>query len=264
MVRCSRSHRKETEKEEALHMAELTGKVALISGGAGGLGAAQARRFVEEGAQVVIGDLLDDDGASVAADLGDVARYVHLDVTRYADWEAAVATAVDEFGGLDVLVNNAGIARWQPIEEHSLETWDLVIAANLTGTFYGIKAAIEPLKRSGKSSIINISSIAGLQGFAAMPSYTASKFGVRGLTKSAALDLGRYGIRVNSVHPGRIETAITADRDATAMEAVALHRGGQAIEVAELVLYLASDKSSYSTGAEFVVDGGLTAGVARN
>jgi 3alpha(or 20beta)-hydroxysteroid dehydrogenase len=244
-------------------VARLDGKLALISGGARGMGAVHARRFVEEGAKVVIGDVLDEEGAAVASDLGDAARYVHLDVANYADWESAVRTAVDEFGGLDVLVNNAGIARWAPLEEHTLETWDQVIAVNLTGSFYGIKAVIEPLKRSGKGSIINISSIAGIQGFAAMPSYTASKFGQRGLTKSAALDLGRYGIRVNSVHPGRIDTPINADRESKAMETVALQRSGESIEVTDLVVYLASDESSYSTGAEFIVDGGLTAGVVR-
>ncbi|MFI5621864.1 SDR family oxidoreductase [Nocardioides sp. NPDC051685] len=247
-----------------MNVERMAGKVAIISGGAGGLGAAQARRFVEEGAKVVIADVHDDAGAELAAELGEAAQFVHLDVTIYAEWEHAIETAVNAFGGLDVLVNNAGIARWQPLEEHSFENWDLVIAVNLTGAFYGMKAAIEPLKRSGKSSIVNISSIAGIQGFEALPSYTASKFGVRGLTKSAALDLGKYGIRVNSVHPGRIETSITAGRDLKAMEKVALHRHGQANEVAELVLHLASDESSYSTGAEFIVDGGLTAGIARN
>lgn len=241
----------------------LEGKVALISGSAGGLGASYARRFVEEGARVVLGDVLDDEGAAIADELGGAARYVHLDVTDYANWGAAVQTASTEFGGLDVLINNAGISRRIPIEEHSLETWDQVIAVNLTGSFYGIKASIESLKRRGKGSVVNISSAAGLQGFAAMPSYTASKFGVRGLTKSAALDLGRYGIRVNSVHPGRIETPIVAGGGAETMRTVALKRGGQASEVAELVVYLASDGSSYATGAEFIVDGGLTAGSAR-
>ena len=244
-------------------MARLDGKVALISGGARGLGASFARRFVEEGARVVLGDVDDEEGAAVAGDLGDAARYVHLDVANYTDWEAAVRTAVDEFGGLDVLVNNAGISRWAPLEEHTLEMWDQVIAVNLTGSFYGIKAAVEPLKRSGKASIINMSSAAGLQGFPAMPSYTASKFGVRGLTKSAALDLGRDGIRVNSVHPGRIDTPMNAGRDTEAMKTVALQRQGQPTEVAELLVHLASDESSYSTGAEFIVDGGLTAGIAR-
>lgn len=244
-------------------MARLDGKVALISGGARGMGAEHARRFVEEGAQVVIGDVLDDEGEAVATQLGDAVRYAHLDVSRPDDWETAVRTAVEAFDGLDILVNNAGIARWAPIEEHTVETWHEVIRVNLTGSFLGIKAAIEPLKRSGHGSIINISSIAGIQGFAGMSAYTASKFGQRGLTKSAAVDLGRYGIRVNSVHPGRIETPINAGRSSEVMATVALGRSGESIEVTELVVHLASDESSYSTGAEFVVDGGLTAGTAR-
>jgi 3alpha(or 20beta)-hydroxysteroid dehydrogenase len=244
-------------------MARLDGKVALITGAARGMGASHARRFVEEGAKVVLGDVLDDGGVAVAAELGDAALYVHLDVADYADWEAAVRVAVDAFGGLDVLVNNAGIAGYAPFEEHSIETWNRVIAVNLTGVFYGIKTAIEPLKRSGRGSIVNISSVAGLRGYPDRASYIASKFGVRGLTKSAALDLGRYGIRVNSVHPGWIESALSANRTEKWLDTLALGRTGQPSEATALVLYLASDESSYSTGAEFVVDGGQTAGTAH-
>ncbi|WP_395245471.1 glucose 1-dehydrogenase [Agromyces sp. MMS24-K17] len=243
-------------------MARVSGKVALISGGARGMGASHARLLVEEGAKVVIGDLLDAEGEALAAELGDAVRYVHLDVTKIADWERAVEVAVAEFGRLDVLVNNAGIANFGPIEEYTLEAWDQIIAINLTGVFYGIKAAIPALKASGKGSIINISSTAGLQGYEALPGYNAAKYGVRGLSKNAALDLGRYNIRVNSVHPGVIRTPMTDALD-TPQNHVALHRVGEPIELSNLILFLASDESSFSTGAEFVADGGETAGLAH-
>ena len=243
-------------------MARVSGKVALISGGARGLGAAMARRLVEEGAQVVIGDLLDEDGKALMAELGEASRYVHLDVTRAQHWDAAVAVAVDEFGGLDVLVNNAGIVNFGPIEEYTLESWNTIIAVNLTGVFLGIKAAVPMIIRSKAGSIINVSSTAGLQGYEALPGYVAAKFGVRGLTKSVALDLGKYNVRVNSVHPGAIATPMTAGLD-VAQNHVALHRVGQATEVANLVLFLASDESSFSTGAEFLTDGGELSGLSH-
>lgn len=244
-------------------MARVSGKVALISGGARGMGASHARLLVEEGAKVVIGDILDEEGTALAAELGeDSARYVHLDVTDYAEWEAAVAVATEAFGRLDVVVNNAGIANFGPIEEYTIEAWQTIIDINLTGVFYGIKAAIPALKESGKGSIINISSTAGLQGYEALPGYNAAKFGVRGLTKNAALDLGRYNIRVNSVHPGVIRTPMTEELE-TPQNHVALHRVGEPIELSNLILFLASDESSFSTGAEFVADGGETAGLAH-
>ncbi|RXZ85610.1 SDR family oxidoreductase [Agromyces atrinae] len=243
-------------------MARVSGKVALISGGARGMGASHARLLVEEGAKVVIGDILDADGEALAAELGDAVRYVHLDVTDYAQWEAAVATAVDAFGRLDIVVNNAGIANFAPIEDYTLEAWDQIIAINLTGVFYGIKSAVPALKESGAGSIINISSTAGLQGYEALPGYNAAKFGVRGLSKNAALDLGKYNIRVNSVHPGVIRTPMT-DSLETPQNHVALHRVGEPIELSNLILFLASDESSFSTGAEFVADGGETAGLSH-
>jgi len=205
---------------------------------------------------------LDDEGAALAKELGDAARYIHLNVTSYADWEAAVSLAVSDFGGLDVLINNAGIANFGSIEDYSLEDWDAIIGINLTGVFYGTKAVIEALKTSGKGSIINISSTAGLQGYEALPGYTAAKFGVRGLSKSTALDLGKYNIRVNSVHPGVIRTPMTEALD-TPQNHVALHRVGEAIELSNLILFLASDESSFSTGSEFVADGGETAGLSH-
>lgn len=227
------------------------------------MGAAHAKLLVAEGAKVVVGDILDDEGAALAAELGeDNARYVRLDVTDYGQWEAAVAAATSAFGRLDVVVNNAGIANFGPIEDYGLDDWSKILDINLTGVFYGIKAAVPALKKSGAGSIINISSTAGLQGYEALPGYTAAKFGVRGLTKSAALDLGRYNIRVNSVHPGVIRTPMTESLD-TPQNHVALHRVGEPIELSNLILFLASDESSFSTGAEFVADGGETAGLAH-
>ena len=243
-------------------MARVSGKVALISGGARGLGAAMTRRLVEEGARVVVGDVLDEDGAALVADLGDACRFVHLDVTRAQHWDNAVAAAVSEFGGLDVLVNNAGIVNFGSIEEYTLEAWNSIIAVNLTGVFLGIKAAVPAIIRSSAGSIINVSSTAGLQGYEALPGYVAAKFGVRGLTKAVALDLGRYNVRVNSVHPGAIATPMTQGLDLP-QKHVALHRVGEPVEVANLVLFLASDESSFSTGAEFLTDGGELSGLAH-
>jgi 3alpha(or 20beta)-hydroxysteroid dehydrogenase len=241
----------------------LEGKVAIVSGGARGMGAAFARAMVSEGARVVCGDLLDAEGEALAAELGDAAAYVHLDVTNRDDWAAAVAQTIQLFGRLDVLVNNAGIANFGPIDEYTHEQWDAVIAVNLTGVFNGIKAALGELKKSGAASIINISSTAGLMGYPALSGYTASKFGVRGLTKSVALDLATYGVRVNSVHPGQVRTPMTAPRENDTQH-VALDRMGGPEELAKLIVFLAGDESSFSTGAEFVADGGETAGRARN
>lgn len=245
-----------------MSMARLNGKVALVSGGARGLGAAQSRLLVQEGAKVVLGDILEDEGMALATELGDNARFVRLDVTRIQDWDAAVSAAVDAFGGLDVLVNNAGIVNFGPIEDYTIEAWNAIIGVNLTGVFLGIKAAVGEIKKSAAGSIINISSTAGLQGYDALPGYTAAKFGVRGLTKAVALDLAKYNVRVNSVHPGAIRTPMTEGLDLP-QDHVAMHRIGEPSEVANLVLFLASDESSFSTGAEFVVDGGETAGLAH-
>ena len=240
----------------------LAGKVALISGGSRGMGASHARAMVAEGAKVVLGDILDDEGAAVAAELGDdVAAYVHLDVTDRAQWAAAVATTVERFGKLDVLINNAGIVNWGPIGEFTGEQWDTIIAINLTGVFNGIDAAVEALKAAAPSSIINISSTAGLQGYAPIPGYNAAKFGVRGLTKSVALALGSANVRANSVHPGMVVTPMTEGLERSQRH-VALGRLGEPMELSNLIIFLASDESSFCTGAEFVADGGETAGLA--
>jgi 3alpha(or 20beta)-hydroxysteroid dehydrogenase len=240
----------------------LAGKVALISGGARGMGASHAREMVAHGAKVVCGDILDADGDQVVGELGDAARYVHLDVTRPEEWEAAVATTISEFGGLDVLVNNAGILNIGTIEDYELAEWRRILDVNLTGVFLGIRAVTPTMKAAGRGSIINISSIEGMAGTIACHGYTATKFAVRGLTKSTALELGPFGIRVNSVHPGLVKTPM-ADWVPEDIFQSALGRIAQPREVSNLVVYLASDESSYSTGAEFVVDGGTIAGLAH-
>ncbi|ORJ64752.1 SDR family oxidoreductase [Mycobacterium simiae] len=244
-------------------MAErLAGKVALISGGARGMGASHVRTFVAEGAKVVFGDILDDEGKAVAADLGDAVRYAHLDVTKPDDWDAAVATALGEYGHLDVLVNNAGIINIGTLEDYALSEWQRILDINLTGVFLGIRAVVKPMKEAGRGSIINISSIEGMAGTIACHGYTASKFGVRGLTKSAALELGPNNIRVNSIHPGLVKTPMT-DWVPDDTFQTALGRAAEPKEVSSLAVYLASDESSYSTGSEFVVDGGCTAGLGH-
>lgn len=244
-------------------MGRVEGKVALVTGGARGIGAAYARILVAEGAKVVIGDILDAQGLDLAASLGDTASFIHLDVTQPEQWTAAVAFAAKTFGGLNILVNNAGIATGAPITEFKLDIWRKTIDINLTGTFLGMQAAIPELAKAKGGSIINISSVEGLRGSAGLHAYVASKFGVRGLTKSVALDVAHLGIRVNSIHPGLIETDMTKNILASALQ-IPMGRSAQPAEVAKLMLFLASDESSYSTGAEFIIDGGLTAGIPHN
>ena len=239
----------------------LEGKVALVTGGARGLGASFARAVVAQGGKVVVADVLDDIGNNLAQDLGTSARYVHLDVTNRSQWSSAVQFALDSFGLLNILVNNAGIAHSAPIGEYPPEQWDTIMAINLTGVFNGINAALDALKTSAPSSIVNISSIAGIQGFAGAVGYCAAKFGVTGLTKSVALDVAKFDIRCNSVHPGLFDTPMTAGMDQHRKQS-AMGRIGQPEELASLIVYLASDESSFCTGAEFVCDGGETAGLA--
>lgn len=239
----------------------LVGKVALISGGSRGMGETHARAMVAQGAKVMLADILDAEGEALAAELGPDAAYVHLDVTDRAQWAAAVTATVTRFGALNVLVNNAGIANFGTIGRYAPEQWDQVIAINLTGVFNGIHASVDALKAGAPSSIINISSTAGLKGYAFLAGYNASKFGVRGLTKAVALDLGAHGVRCNSVHPGMVATPMTAGM-AAPQSHVAMQRVGRPEELSALVVFLASDESSYSTGAEFVADGGEMAGLA--
>ena len=250
-------------------MGRMDGKVALISGGARGQGAAEARLFAQEGAKVVIGDLLDVDGMRVAAEiaeLGGEAVYVHLDVTREEDWQSAVQAAVSAFGKLDVLVNNAGIWRRGRVEDTTVEDWDAVQNVNSKGVFLGTKAAIPEMRKAGGGSVINISSTAGLVGGPHSTAYTASKGAVRLFTKATAIQYAREGIRSNSIHPGPIDTEMIQQvwqgEDNSREESIArtpLGRVGTVDDIAYGALFLASDESSFMTGSELVIDGGSTA-----
>ena len=251
-------------------MGRLDGKVALISGGARGQGAAEAILFAREGAKVVIGDILDDEGRQTEAqiaELGGDASYVHLDVTSTDDWDAAVQTALDRYGRLDILVNNAGIGgTGGGIEGATLESWDRTLDINAKGVFLGTKAAIPALRDSGGGSIVNISSIAGIIGLTSgNPAYAASKGAVRLLTKSTAIQHAADNIRCNSVHPGMIVTAMTEallsdpERRQYWDDIIPMDRLGTVDDIANGVLFLASDDSSFVTGSELVIDGGVTA-----
>ncbi len=246
----------------------LEGKVALISGGARGMGAKEARMFAQEGAKVVVGDVLEDEGRQTEAAInesGGECVFVRLDVTDESAWEQAVGIAIKQFGKLDILVNNAGIARINNVENTSADEWDLVMDINAKGVFLGTKAAIPAMREAGGGSIVNISSIAGIAG-GRTSAYAASKGAVRLLTKSTAIQYARDGIRCNSVHPGVIESPMTLpimlDTEAGREESAARHpmgRIGQPEDIAYGVLFLASDEASFMTGSELVIDGGLTA-----
>lgn len=246
----------------------LENKVALISGGARGMGAVEAKLFAREGAKVVIGDILEEEGRRTEAavnESGGECLFVRLDVTREEDWQQAVATAVARFGKLDILVNNAGVYRAETVEETSQDSWDQVMEVNAKGVFMGTKAAIPEMRKAGGGSIINISSVAGLVGNPFSSAYNASKGAVRLLTKSTAIQYARDGIRANSIHPGVIETPMT--REVVNDEAFRqfrlasnpIPRLGQPEDIAYGALYLASDESSFVTGSELVIDGGWTA-----
>jgi 3alpha(or 20beta)-hydroxysteroid dehydrogenase len=243
-------------------MRRLDGKVAIITGGARGQGAAEGRLFAAEGASVVLADVLDDEGEKVAAEIGDAARYVHLDVTDEDQWAAAVAFAEEAFGPVTVLVNNAGILLFQSLHKTDLSDFENVMRVNVTGVFLGMKAVTRSMEQAGGGAIVNISSTAGLQGLPFLGAYVASKWAVRGLTKTAAIDLGHKNIRVNSVHPGGIDTPMVAGTtaDAPFYKRLPVPRMGSADEAARAVLFLASDEASYIAGAELAVDGGATCG----
>jgi 3alpha(or 20beta)-hydroxysteroid dehydrogenase len=243
-------------------MGRVDGKVALITGGArkGGMGAAHAELLVQEGAKVVIGDVLDEEGEALAREIGPSARYVHLDVTQPDQWQAAVATAVDDFGKLDVLVNNAGIVNGSAIQKFKLDRWQQIIDVNLTGTFLGIQASADQMIAAGGGSIINVSSIEGIRGTPWAHGYVATKWAVRGLTKSVAMELAPHNVRVNSIHPGLVRTPMT-EHIPEDMVTIPLGRAAQPIEIATWVLFLASDEASFATGAEYVIDGGTVNGI---
>ena len=247
----------------------LEGKVALISGGARGQGAVEAKLFAREGAKVVFGDILDESGKQVEAEIheaGGEATYVHLDVTREDDWRTAVNTAIDRYGKLDILVNNAGILIRKGIEDTTEEDWDRIMGVNAKGAFLGTKHSIPAMRQAGGGSIVNISSTAGLVASpSGSASYTASKGAVRLLTKSTAVQYAKEGIRCNSIHPGPIDTEMIQEtltdpaKLEERMQRLPMGRVGTADEIAYCVLYLASEEASFVTGSELVIDGGTTA-----
>lgn len=263
-------------------MGRLDGRIAIVTGAARGMGEAIVRLFAAEGASVVVADVLDDEADAVAASIRTHVISAHLDVTDESSWRAVLAEAVDAFGTPDVLVNNAGILQMAPLVETTLESFRSVIDVDLVGPFLGMKVVGGAMADAGRGSIVNTSSAAGMIGFSQVSGYSAAKWGLRGLTKTAALELGPRGVRVNSIHPGGVTTPMvgvvgepalgeppapgTVDPDpvlATADEMAAdqpIARMGRPIEIARLALFLASDESSYCTGSEFVADGGQTTG----
>jgi 3alpha(or 20beta)-hydroxysteroid dehydrogenase len=252
-------------------MGRLSTKVALISGGARGLGRAMAEDLVSEGARVVIGDVLDDAGKKAAEDLGERASFLHLDVTSEESWSDAVSWTVDACGSLSVLINNAGTAEGSAFADTTLESYRRVTEVNQTGVFLGMRAVVEAMTAAGGGSIINISSIDGMVGSPGIISYIASKWAVRGMTKAVAMELAPHGIRVNSIHPGHVHTLLASEpgQDRAPIESMIeahtrrhapMGRTGLPSEIAKLATFLASDDSSYCTGSEFVADGGFTAG----
>ena len=243
-------------------MSDLDGRVAIITGAARGQGEAEARLLAAHGARVVLTDVLTEQGAAVAADIGEGALFLTQDVSSAEAWHEVVAATLDAFGRVDVLVNNAAISRPLKLEATEPEVFDLVYRVNQLGVYLGMRAVIEPMKAVGGGSIVNISSVAGLQGTSTLFAYTATKWAVRGMTKSAALELARYKIRVNAVFPGVIDTPIN-DANPPGMNEVLvkttpMRRMGEPAEIAEAVLFLASDRASFVTGADFAIDGGMS------
>ncbi len=230
------------------------------------MGAAHARLLVSEGAKVVVGDILDDEGEALVDELGRITpgacRYVRLDVTQPDHWATAVSTATADFGRLDVLVNNAGIVNGGLLQNFDLAQWQRIIDVNLTGTFIGMQSVADSMIAAGGGSIINVSSIEGLRGTPWVHGYVATKWAVRGLTKSVALELAGHNIRVNSIHPGMVRTPMTEGIPED-MITIPMGRAAEPVEVSSFVLFLASDESSYATGAEFVMDGGVVCGIAH-
>jgi 3alpha(or 20beta)-hydroxysteroid dehydrogenase len=239
---------------------ELAGRVALVTGGARGIGAAVATTFVAQGARVVVADVLDAEGKQLVGALGDAAGYVHLDVSDSEGWRTALREAEQTFGPVTVLINNAGVVEFGSIEESTDESFRRVLEIDLVGAFFGMRAVLPSMRRSGGGVIVNISSTAGLTGYAGIAGYVAAKWGLRGLTKAAALEFAPDGIRVCSVHPGPIHTPMTAGMGEESVAGQPIERFGEPDEVAAMVLFVAAE-ATFSTGSEFVSDGGATAGI---
>ncbi|MBX3092602.1 MAG: SDR family oxidoreductase [Cryobacterium sp.] len=243
-------------------MGKLDGKVAIVTGAAMGMGAADAAILASEGATVIVADVSENEGRAVAESIG--GHFRHLDVTDENNWRELVADVVSTLGNIDILINNAGVVGFTPVATTELAEWNRVIGINLTGVFLGIRSVAESMKAAGGGVIVNLSSTAGMMGYSNLSAYVASKWGVRGLTKAAALDLGRDNIRVVSVHPGGIRTPMTAGIEGDAMyRSQPIPRIGEPDEVAKLILYLVAD-ATYSTGTEFIADGGATVGQVLN
>ncbi|TCN44180.1 3alpha(or 20beta)-hydroxysteroid dehydrogenase [Kribbella orskensis] len=251
-------------------MGRFDNKTVIVTGGALGMGASHARGFVEEGARVVIGDVLEEEGKAAADELGDRAIFVRLDVASEEDWAAAVAAAEDAFGPVSVLINNAGIptgsGHAELIEDTDVASWRRVIDVNLTGPFLGIRAVVPSMRKAGGGVIVNVGSALAMKCAPGLGSYVASKWGLRGLSKAAAVELGRYNIRVNSIHPAAVRTRLSAGPEAKALveasKTWAIPRIAEPEEITRLALFVASDEASYSTGGEFVADGGELLGPA--
>lgn len=244
-------------------MGKLKNKVAIVTGAAGGMGIVHAQEFIKEGAKVVLTDILKEQGQKEAKKLGENALFVPHDVTQEEDWKRVITVAEEKFGPVDILVNNAGIVMTKSIEEMTLAEYEKTIAINQTGTFLGMKYVLPSMKKAGGGSIINISSIEGLMGAPMISAYAASKFAVTGMTKAAAGEFAPYGIRVNSVHPGVIDTPMIHQEDVkdavgAVIQATPLQRAADPKEISRMLVFLASDDASYSTGSVFVADGGLT------
>lgn len=245
-------------------MGRLDGKVALISGGARGIGGTTARLFIREGARVALGDVLDAEAKALAAELGDAATALHLDVTSEDDWAGAVRQTEARFGRLDVLLNNAGILRFSSIVDTTPDDFMAIVRVNQLGVFLGMRAAVPAMRRAGGGSIVNVSSVEGLSGMPTLAAYASTKFAVRGLTKVGAVELGPHKIRVNAVCPGGIDTPMVRGSGTEGMDldkifaGVPLGRAGRPEDVANVMLFLASDESAYCSGAEVLIDGGVT------
>ncbi|OZC59757.1 3-alpha-hydroxysteroid dehydrogenase [Rhodococcus sp. 06-621-2] len=242
-------------------MGRVDGRIAIVTGASRGMGAAHVRRLVSEGARVVIADVLESEGTALASELGPSAKFSYLDVRDPAQWDTTVAAAEAFGGAITILVNNAGVTRRASLEDTTVEDWNTVLDINLTGSFLGIQAVAPAMRRAGAGAIVNVSSMGGLMAIHPSWAYTASKWGLRGLTKVAALELGEAGITVNSIHPGFISTPMLDGADeAELASGLPIRRVGTVEEVADLVLYLVAE-ATYSTGSEFSIDGGIRAGI---